>query len=351
MKGFYFDLMTAAEPAVATKLGLALLLFMLIGCQPPSPVHLLEGRAQGTTYHIRFYGDVDQGRLHGDLRRELVRLDRLMSGYRSDSTIERFNRARAGEAIQVGNEIVRLYRQAARVSTASHGCYDPTIQPLFHLWGFNNNRFTLPSPDLIHEALKHGGMDKIAAMGDQRLAKQDPSTHLDLSSIAQGYTADRLAEVLERRGIKDYSVEIGGEVLTAGRKPDASPWRIAVERPVADQRDIEAVVAIERRRRTAVVGSGTYRHFFTDNGRRYSHILDGRNGYPIRHGTVSVTVIGDAAADADAWSTALLCLGVKEGLPVADRNGVAALFIEQQGGKLVQRASQALRTLPGVRLD
>lgn len=213
-----------------------------------------------------------------------------MSGYRADSTIEQFNRFINTRPQNVGREIVALVEIASEISEASNGCYDLTVKSLFQLWGFVDDHFVLPDPQTVQAVMKRVGMSNIESVGRDQLYKLEPTVEIDLSSIAQGYTAGRLAQILEQSGIRSYMVEIGGEIIAAGTKPGAQPWRIAIERPVPGDRRVEKVFSI-RGGAVAIATSGTYRHFFDQEGTRYSHILDARTGYPVTHATVSVTVV------------------------------------------------------------
>ncbi len=220
------------------------------------------------------------------------------------------------------------------------------------LWGFNRDRFSRPSDQALRETLDSVGMDKLETVDATRLRKRTAALQVDLSSIAQGYSVSRLAALLERHGIRDYVAEIGGELSMRGHRPDGQPWRIAVEKPLSGQRSIEKVITAGHPAPLAVMTSGTYRHYFDVDGTRYSHILDARSGRPVTHRTVSVTVIYHDATQADAWSTALLCLGTPAGLPVADAQGIPALFIDQdQQGGLHERWSRPLADMKGIRIQ
>ncbi|MBV1788434.1 FAD:protein FMN transferase [Marinobacterium sp. D7] len=332
----------------------ALLPFTLIvACSEPERMHAFEGFAQGTTYHVSFRAaePVDLPALRRAVDDELGRIDKAMSGYRQDSAIEQFNAARDLTPHTTGREIVTLVQQARSVSQASEGCYDLSIKPLFDLWGFGDDRFSPPSAGAIGQTLASTGMDKVESVGDDGLRKTRPDLQIDLSSIAQGYSVGRVARVLEQRGIRDYLVEIGGELQTRGGKPDGQPWRVAIERPVPGERKVEKVITIATADPLAVMTSGTYRHYFDADGKRYSHILDARTGRPVEHATVSVTVLYPEPAAADAWSTALLCLGREQGLKVANEQGIPALFIDQNGDRLTEAYSRALQSLGSVHIE
>jgi thiamine biosynthesis lipoprotein len=324
-------------------------LVMLTSCSEPT-IQKLEGPAQGTTYHISYWSEspVDTKDIKAGIENEFAVIDKLLSNYRPDSTIETFNSVENTESRDVGGEIVSLVEIAQVVHQASHGCYDLTIKPLFDLWGFRGDALTIPNDSTITTTLKQIGMEKLEVVDDTHLRKKQADLKVDLSSIAQGYSVERISKVLAQKGINNYLVEIGGELKTNGYKPGLQPWRIAVERPLPEERTMHKVVTMPKDSPIAVMTSGTYRHYFDDHGQRYSHILDARNGRPINHNLVSVTVLSSDPAVADAWSTALLCLGQKDGMTAANAAKIPALFIELQGSELTESRSDALNTLSNL---
>lgn len=324
----------------------SLFLIMLPGCSEPT-IQKLEGPAQGTTYHISYWSEepVDAKAIKADIENEFAVIDKLLSNYRPDSTIETFNSVENTESQEVGGEIVSLVKIAQVVNQASQGCYDLTIKPLFDLWGFRGDVLTIPKDSTILTTLKQIGMAKLEVVDDTHLRKKQADLKVDLSSIAQGYSVERISKVLAQKGIVNYLVEIGGELKTNGVKPGLQPWRIAVERPLPEERVMHKVVTMPKDSPMAVMTSGTYRHYFDDHGQRYSHILDARNGRPVAHNLVSATVLISDPTVADAWSTALLCLGPKDGMAAANTAKIPALFIELQGNELIESRSDALSTL------
>ncbi len=324
----------------------SLFLVLLTGCSEPA-IQKLEGPAQGTTYHISYWSEtpVDTVAIKATVENEFNIIDKLLSNYRKDSTIETFNSIENTDSQEVGSEIVSLVKIAQVVHQASHGCYDLTIKPIFELWGFRGEALTIPEEPTILSTLKQIGMEKLEVVDDTHLRKQQADLKIDLSSIAQGYSVERLSQVLEHKGISHYLVEIGGELKTNGSKPGLQPWRVALERPLPEERTMQKVIIMPKDVPLAVMTSGTYRHYFDAHGQRYSHILDARNGKPVAHNLVSATVFVSDPAVADAWSTALLCLGQKDGLQAANTAKIPALFIELQGSDLIESRSDALNTL------
>lgn len=337
---------TALSRAFPHHFTVCMFLVMLAGCSEPT-IQKLEGPAQGTTYHISYWSEspVDDKAVKDGVENEFAVIDKLLSNYRSDSTIETFNSIENTDSQEVGGEIVSLVKIAQVVNQASQGCYDLTIKPLFDLWGFKGNALTIPKDSTILTTLKQIGMEKLEIVDDTHLRKKQADLKVDLSSIAQGYSVERISKVLEQKGISHYLVEIGGELKTNGYKPGLQPWRIAVERPLPEERTMHKVVTMPKDSPMAVMTSGTYRHYFDDHGQRYSHILDARNGRPVSHNLVSATVLIADPTVADAWSTALLCLGAKDGMAAANMAKIPALFIELQGSELIESRSDALNTL------
>lgn len=331
---------------------ISMFLAMLTSCSKPT-IQKIEGPAQGTTYHISYWSEspVDTQDIKAGIENEFVVIDKLLSNYRPDSTIETFNSAENTDSQEVGSEIVSLVKISQVVNQASQGCYDLTIKPLFDLWGFRGDALAIPKDSTILTTLKHIGMEKLEVVDETHLRKKQADLKVDLSSIAQGYSVERISEVLAQKGITNYLVEIGGELKTNGYKPGLQPWRIAVERPLPDERTMHKVVTMPKDAPIAVMTSGTYRHYFDDHGQRYSHILDARNGKPITHNLVSVTVLISDPAVADAWSTALLCLGPKDGMAAANTAKIPALFIELQGSELIESRSDALNTLNNLTIN
>lgn len=323
------------------------------GCSKPQDVQKISGSAQGTTYHISFWSPepVDTATIQQSVEAEFTRLDTQLSNYRKDSVIEKLNATVSSEPLEVSAEIMGLIEQARVVSTASGGCYDLTIKPLFDLWGFNGDKLTPPTTEALQTALKQVGFNQIKVLDATHIQKLNPQLRIDLSSIAQGYSVSRMVVLLEQHGIENYLVEIGGELQTRGKKPDGASWRVALEKPLSNERTMQKVVTINRIEPLAVMTSGTYRHYFDVAGKRYSHILDAKTGIPVDHNTVSVTVLHDNPTQADAWSTALLCLGRTKGLEVANKAGIAVLFIEHQGEVFNEFRSAPFEALKQITIE
>jgi thiamine biosynthesis lipoprotein len=310
------------------------------GCTESPEIESVAGVAQGTTYTLQWWSArrVVEQALAAAASAELDRIDGLLSNYRSDSTLERFNAARSVEPQALPPELVTLLRLAFDVHRASDRCFDPTVRPLVRLWGFDGDEPRVPDPAAITAALADVGLDKLEIVDGQTVRKTRPAVEVDMASIGQGYTVGRLAQVVESFGIDSYVVEIGGELLARGRKPGGQPWRIGIENPTAGGGVAEPLV-MPGDRPVAVITSGTYRHYFEDDGRAYGHILDPRTGRPVQHDLVETTVLGPDPARAAAWATALLCLGPEEGARIADREGLAATMAVRSGNSVLRTHS------------
>jgi thiamine biosynthesis lipoprotein len=292
---------------------------------PPAALRTVSGFAQGTTYSLQWTGGSTEAEIAAAAGQELERIDALLSNYRLDSTLERFNAVRSDEPAELPAELVSLLALAKRVHASSDGCFDPTVRPLVRAWGFDGDAPAVPPAAVIEATRTLVGLDKLELLDATRARKLHPALEIDMASIGQGYTLERLAELLEQHGSTAYLAEIGGEVVTRGTKPDGAAWRIGLEDPVSSAL-AGPTLRMPAEARTAAVTSGSYRHYLEAGGRRFGHIIDPRTGWAVEHALLSVTVVGRDAALAAAWGTALLCLGPAEALVTADRENLAALL-------------------------
>jgi thiamine biosynthesis lipoprotein len=298
---------------------------------------VIRGATMGTTYHVKIASApqaVAPVQLQEKVDEVLAEIDEQMSTYRPDSELSRFNRAPAGEWFAVSVPTAEVVAAAQRISDKTDGALDVTVGPLVRLWHFGprdfgketaNEGFTPPSDEELEAARESVGYKLLRVrMNPPALRKEQQNLEVDLSSIAPGYAIDRLAELLVRHGFNDFLVEIGGEVRTAGELAVGKPWRVAIERPLAHGRAMQAAVPLSN---AAIATAGDNRKYFEYAGRRYSHILDPSTGRPIEDTLVSVTVVADTCMAAVGWDTPLLVLGHKRGYECAERHGIAALFV------------------------
>jgi len=299
---------------------------------------LISGETMGTTYHIRVVtGSFDNiSNLKSKIDQRLGKINQSMSTWIKDSEISRFNDLKnAGEKIKVSDDFVQVMIVAAELYRLTVGAWDGTVNPLVNLWGFGNKGMTttIPPPEVITRLVSDLGFSYIQIIENRYLAKKKGSISLDLGSIAKGYAVDKIAEVIEQKGIKNFLVEIGGEVYAAGTRIDGQPWKIGINtpRPNAPHDQVYKAITIQNK---AFATSGDYRNFFEIDGKRYSHIIDPRTGYPVDNGVVSVSVIADTCIFADGLATALMVMGPEKGLALVNRlDRVECLIIVRNTGE------------------
>jgi thiamine biosynthesis lipoprotein len=310
-------------------LPLLLLLASTLPAAATGPVLHLAGETMGTTWSVqvaRPASHLDSRTLRHELATVVADVDQRMSTYRPDSEISRFNARRTRAWIPVSRDTRRVVAEALRVSRLSAGAFDPTVAPLLDLWGFGaaGGAGDLPRPATLRATRARVGWRALdVAEGVVALRKRRPDLEIDLSAIAKGFGIDAMAEHLERRGVTDYLIEIGGELRGRGRGRHGTGWTVGIELP----HDASAVAAVVRLERAAVATSGDYRKGAEVGGVRRPHVLDPRTGSPVRHALASATVVARTAMRADALATALLVLGPDDGWELARRERLAALLV------------------------
>ncbi len=308
----------------------------------PSYEFVHTGETMGTTYTVKCITTEDASALDA-LKRDVVAalddVNQLMSTYRPDSDLSRLNDAAPGEWVSVDSATVTVVRAAIETCRETGGAFDPTVGPLVNLWGFGPpDRVVEPPPDAaVAEARGQVGIDRLHVRGDPpALQLSGPGMYVDLSAIAKGYAVDRVADLLVEAGIEQYMVEVGGEVRVGGRSLRNRPWRLGVERPGPGGRAVHTVLGVED---ASMATSGTYRNYFDSGGRRYSHTIDPRTGWPVTHDVVSATVLHASCMMADAYATGMIVLGVADGIALAERLGLAVLLIEEKDGATIEHRS------------
>jgi thiamine biosynthesis lipoprotein len=326
-------------------LWILLLLPILAGCSRSPEVVKLSGGTMGTTWHVTYVVPAQappQGDIQAGIEARLEAVNASMSTYRTDSEISVVNGLPTGTWIGVSAPFYAVLSAALQVGSASEGAYDVTVGPLVDLWGFGPDPGpqAIPAPAQLESALAGVGQDHLRLDGDARSVMKLADVRLDFSSLAKGYAVDEIAHWLQQEGIGRYLVEVGGEMRVAGLSPRDDPWRVAIEQPDPGGRGVAAAIELTD---VAVATSGDYRNFFELEGRRYSHSIDPRTGYPAAHELVSVTVVHPSAMLADAWATALTVLGPEQALAVAQQQGLAVYFIQRDGEDFAHRHTEAFR--------
>lgn len=299
----------------------------------------LSGFAQGTTWHITYYAKDSLVR-KVQVDSILAKLDSSMSIYKEYSLISRFNKSHKGIAID--HHFASVVKKAIEAWRQSGGVFDITVQPLVEAWGFSAKPVTqFPDSATVHSLLQCVGTDKIQLHGNY-LAKAKPCITIDVDGIAQGYSVDVVADFLEQNRIVNYIVEIGGEIRMKGRKqPGNEKMKIGIEAPGDYVFESPVMQKIITPGDCAVTTSGSYRKFHESNGKKFSHTIDPKTGYPSQNELISVTVLAADAITADAYDNVLMAMGLKRALAfVEQRTDLATYFIySDKNGSIADTAS------------
>jgi thiamine biosynthesis lipoprotein len=307
------------------------LAFFISACSKPAEIISLSGNTMGTTYHIKVVLNEqlpEPNLLQAEIDLALEKVNDQMSTYRSDSELSRFNSSGFEETVTVSADTATVIKEGIHLYQMTGGALDITLGPLVNLWGFGPDKrpTQVPSKDVIAEAKARTGIGFLDVDGT-RLSKTKADLYVDLSSIAKGYGVDVVAGILNKYNVAGYLVEIGGELSVFGHKMDGLAWRVAIEQPDVDDREVQQVIAPGD---MAIATSGDYRNYYEEEGQRFSHLIDPRTGYPIDHRLASVTVLHKQCMVADGYATAMMVLGTEASLALAQREGLAIMLIEKQ---------------------
>ncbi|MDI3480916.1 MAG: FAD:protein transferase [Tepidanaerobacteraceae bacterium] len=253
-------------------------------------------------------------------------IQKKMTASGDDSEVIEINRKAGKDFQKVSPDTFYVIKKGIYYSESSRGRFDITIGPLVKLWGIGTDKARVPSPEEIKSALRHVNYKNVVVNENENsVMLSKPGMALDLGAIAKGYAADEAARILKASGIKSAVVDLGGNIYVIGRKPDDSPWKIGIQNPFEPRGNTFATVDVTDK---TLVTSGVYERYFIKNGKRYHHILDTSTGYPVDNGLVSVTIISDSSIDADALSTAVFALGLKDGMKYVEKMpDVEAAFV------------------------
>jgi thiamine biosynthesis lipoprotein len=322
--------------AVAGSVGLLLLARAWQSPIPTARAQIaIQGQTMGTTYTVRLHGvpaSLDANQLKRQIDQQLEDVNRMMSTYLPESEVSRFSGHPVDQWFEISTPTALVVEQALELSRLSDGYYDITVAPLVNLWGFgpDGQIERRPSDEQIAQAKKKVGFQHLEIQpSTPAIRKTLPGLAIDLSSIAKGYGVDQIASLLHQLKIKDYFIEIGGEVRVLGKNPAGVPWRIGIEAPVEDIRQASIVLPMTG---GSVATSGDYRNYFEDaTGQRYSHTIDPHTAQPVQSTLASVTVIADQCSLADGRATTIMALGSRRGMELAEKERWPVLLMDRAG--------------------
>ena len=312
----------------------------LSACQQPPDYNNLSGETMGTSYHISYQlpKGADEIAIQAAIDERLQQINNSMSTYQSDATISKFNRLAKDTPITIDADFSHVLAISRQVYEQSSGAFDPTVMPLIETWGFGSTMTverlqSPPSATEIAQALALVDFESVVQK-DNTIYKTKEGIGLDFSAVAKGYGVDVIADVLKNNyQIRNYMVEIGGEVATSGVSSQQQPWQIAIDAPIegstVSERQTMAAIRqpINNGNKMYLATSGNYRNSVVFDGKHYSHTIDPTTGEPIAGGAPSVTVVAESVAHADAWATALTAMPYEQALASAEKHNIAALFI------------------------
>lgn len=325
----------------------------LSACEKQPEIISLNGKTMGTTYHIKY---LDKGNLsqkaeqvHQQIELMLKDVNAKMSTYDKHSELSRFNqRTEINTPISISADLAKVVKESIRLNKVTEGALDVTVGPVVNLWGFGpeKQKDVQPEPQQLAERQSWVGIDKLKFIengGQFYLEKAIPQLYIDLSAIAKGFGVDQVADYLQELNVQDYMVEIGGEIRAKGKNPDGKPWQIAIEQPSFDgTRSVQKIVGLDN---LAMATSGDYRNYFEQDGKRFSHEINPKTGYPIQHNLASVTVMHESSMTADGLSTALFVLGEEKALALAELENLAVYLISKTDKGFESKMSSKMTAL------
>lgn len=309
------------------KITLTLILLLLTGCGKQRTPLAKTGFYFDTVITITLYDKQDDALLD-ECFSLAETYENMLSKTKENSDIWKINHS-GGKPVEVNADTLTLLRSALSYAELSGGKIDPTIGPVTKLWDFSSSSDKkIPSQEDLENALAHVGYEKVLIEGNT-VSLADPEAELDLGFIAKGYIADRMKEYLCSQGITSATINLGGNVLTIGSRPDKDPFRIGIQKPFASTGEIALALPVTD---LSVVSSGVYERYFESDGRLYHHILDTKTGYPVQNNLFQVTILSRSSMDGDALSTTCFLLGPEEGMKLIESmENTEALFFTSDG--------------------
>ena len=300
-----------------------MILFFFFSCSQQPQKNVLQGLAQGSYYAITYFDEQGRNFQH-DIDSIFHAVDLSVNLWVDSSIICKVNR---NEDVKLDQIFIDNFNIAQEAAQLSDGYFDPTISPIVAAWGFSNKTGDSITPQLI-DSLKQLVNYRNIRIENGKVVKAHPDMKLDFNAIAQGYTSDLIANFLESRGIKNYLVDTGGEIMAKGTKPDGQPWIVGIEKPAKNWDSEQVVHTRIALRDKGLVTSGSTRKYVERNGKRYSHCINPKTGYPVEHNVLSATVLAENSVWADALASICMVMGMEQSLPIIESmDGVEAFYI------------------------
>lgn len=286
-----------------------------------------SGITQGSYFSITYF-DEDNRNFEVEFNLIFREVDNSVSLWNENSIIRKVNR---NEDVVVDQIFKDNFEWAKKASEFSDGAFDATIGPLVSAWGFHYKKELEMTPEMVDSICHLVGYQKVKII-DNKVVKENPNMTLDFNAVAQGYTADLIGKFLESKGIYNYLVDVGGEIMARGTKPNGDEWTIGIEKPAENydsERSVQITIQLKDK---GIVTSGNYRKYVEKDGVRYSHSIDPKTGYPVEQNLLSATVIADNASWADCLATICMIVGKEKASKLLEGQGVEAYFIYVEDG-------------------
>ena len=325
-------------------LAAGLWILMFTACTKQKQYFEESGSVFHTIYHIKYEGSEI---LTEKIDAEFQKFNLSLNPFNPNSIISKVNR---NEAVEADDWFIEVFNKAKEVSDHSEGIFDITCAPLVNLWGFGFSKMDSVTPQMIDSIKQFVGYQKVRLDG-RKVVKDDSRILLNCSAIAKGYASDIIARLLEREGIENYMVEIGGEVTMKGVNQNGKCWRIGINKPEDDstgiKNDIEEVVQLCKKGDVAT--SGNYRNYYIKDGKKYAHTIDPRTGYPSEQSILSATIVAEDCITADAYATAFMAMGLEKAREAAKNiPGIEyyVIYSDENGKHQIEYSTGMLQYLP-----
>ncbi|MCR5434855.1 MAG: FAD:protein FMN transferase [Bacteroidaceae bacterium] len=293
-----------------------------------APFQSNEGMIFGTVFHAKYQYKED---LLQEIMRELNAVDASLSMFNPNSCISKINK---GETDEADSLLARVFQLAQAISKVTDGAFDVTVAPLVNAWGFGFKNDVLPDSAIIDSLMSFVGWEKVRIQ-EMHIQKDDPRIIMDFSAIAKGYGADQVAKLMKQKGIENYMIEIGGEIVCGGKNQNNENWKIGINKPTDDptstNQELDKILNLTD---CAMATSGNYRNFYVKDGKRIAHTIDPKSGYPVQHSVLSSTVLAPSCAMADGFATSFMVMGLEKAQQILDQHPeLQAYLIYEENGE------------------